>query len=137
MTKEELAAQLNGNEICSEIGYDLEAEAKLAGLVVVYGASDDLVELRGTICEELGAYDGIKFKIGPSGLPKNECDDMDCPYFKKQLEDIHHSINVEWGKNGYSWFITGTMGCAFFDIMEDGEKFCRGIVFSMGLIRIA
>jgi len=132
MTKEELAAQLDGNECCDEISRELEKEACLNGLVVVFGQSDDLIEFRGAIRDEKGAYEGIEFKIGPQGLPENECHDPECPYFEKLLEDLHHSITANWcSESGYSWYIHGTMECAYFDIIEDDEKYCRGIVFSM------
>ncbi len=62
MNAKQLAAQLNGREYGSEITKEEEAAAKKAGLVVVYGASDDLVELRGAIEEEVGAYDMLKYR---------------------------------------------------------------------------
>ena len=42
MTKEELAATLNGREYNHEITKEEEAEARENGLVVIFGASDDL-----------------------------------------------------------------------------------------------
>lgn len=39
-----------------------------AGDVLFYGASDDLLELRGAIVEEFGAYNGVTLKItAPDG----------------------------------------------------------------------
>ena len=46
MTKEELAAMLNGREYGKEITKAEEEKAKANGLVVIYGYSDDNVELR-------------------------------------------------------------------------------------------
>jgi hypothetical protein len=37
--------------------------AKDNGLVIVFGASDDLVELRGAIHDEVGACDGVVFYV--------------------------------------------------------------------------
>lgn len=58
MTAAELAALLNGREYRKEMSRDEEQVAKAAGLVVVFGASDDLMELRGAISDEVGCYDG-------------------------------------------------------------------------------
>lgn len=49
MTKESLAAILNGRTYGDEITKEEEAQAKAAELVVIYGASDDLVEFGGAI----------------------------------------------------------------------------------------
>ena len=49
MTAAKLAEQLNGIEYPASISRDLEAQAKAAGLVIVFGASDDLMEFRGAI----------------------------------------------------------------------------------------
>ena len=49
MTKESLAALLNGREIGNEIEHGEAKAAKEHGLVVVYGYSDDGMEVRGAI----------------------------------------------------------------------------------------
>lgn len=54
MTKEELAQRLNGREYRNEITPLDIKEAKDSGLVIVYGASDDLMEFEGAISEEFG-----------------------------------------------------------------------------------
>ena len=61
MTMETLAAILDGREIGSEITKAEADQAKAAGLVVVFGASDDLMEFRGAIYDEIGCYtdDGV------------------------------------------------------------------------------
>ena len=58
MTKEELAALINGRKYRHELTDKEEKAAKDARLVVVFGASDDLMEFRGAINDECGAYDG-------------------------------------------------------------------------------
>ena len=68
MTAKELAEVLSGREYGMEIGREEEKEAKAAGLVVVYGYSDDNVELRGAIDSEEGAYDGTTIYITPTGM---------------------------------------------------------------------
>src|SRR5438876_9739640 len=58
MTREELAEKLNGREYGADISDAEEQLAKDAGLVVVFGYSDDNVEFRGAIHDEHGCYDG-------------------------------------------------------------------------------
>jgi hypothetical protein len=58
MTKEQLAALLNGREYGSEITREESAQAAKDGLVVLFGASDDLAEFRGAIHDEHGCWDG-------------------------------------------------------------------------------
>ncbi len=45
-TKEQLASRLTGREYGDEITEEEEAEAKASGLFVIFGASDDLCEIR-------------------------------------------------------------------------------------------
>src|SRR5215472_10913763 len=63
MTKEKLAKQLDGHEYCEEISAVIEAEAKEADLVIVFGNSDDLIEFRGAIHDEAGCYEGGEYWI--------------------------------------------------------------------------
>ena len=141
MTPQELAARLNGREYGSEITKAEEAEAKAAGLVVVFGASDDLVELRGAIDDELGAYEGTTLRITPLGLLPSwetvleagaESDAED--YFLKKHAGIAE-VKALWCPGdallGTSWAYETAIPHATFDVMEDGELYCRGIVFRL------
>lgn len=67
MTKEQLAYLLNGREYTNEITKEEEREAKNSGLLVIFGASDDLIELRGAIYDEVGAINGGEVRIGKNG----------------------------------------------------------------------
>lgn len=55
MNAKEFAAMLNGREYRREITKAEEKEAKAAGLIVAFGASDDNLELRGAVDDEIGA----------------------------------------------------------------------------------
>lgn len=135
MTKEELAAKLNGREYREELSSTEESNAKSWGLVVVYGASDDLVELRGAISEEVGVYDGGSVFLNSKGILTNECDDEDCPYFEKEKEKAV-VIEALWCKEGdYSWTYKTDIPHATFEIMEDKEHYCRGIVFALSDVK--
>ena len=136
MTKEEMAEKLNGIEYPGREIHSRIVGAKDAGLVAVYGQSDDLLEFNGAIYEELSAWNGTTVKLDKGGLVVERCQDEDCPYDKEKAEKAPHWVKAEWcppsGKGvGYSFFITASVPFATFDIVEGEEKYCRGIVFDM------
>jgi hypothetical protein len=104
---EELAERLNNREYRSEtetIDVDFAAENNL---LIVYGASDDLMEVDGADEEEYGASvnDQIKFV----------CLNQDV------------TINVL----SYPWSYSASHKFFKFDINEDGEKWSEGIVIDL------
>lgn len=136
ITKEELAVFLDGNEYGSEVSAGDDGVARESGLVIIFGASDDLVELRGAINDEIGAYSGTTFKIDRKGvLPsfeqvveqgEDDCED----YFARKPHA--QPIEAIWSDvEGYAWTFKTDIPHAEFDIMDGGEKFCRGIVIDM------
>lgn len=75
MNKEELAQQLNGIEYPPDFRDSYIAKkAKDNNLVIVYGMSDDLTELRGAVHEEFSSFEGIRFSIDKKGNLKEEND---------------------------------------------------------------
>jgi hypothetical protein len=138
MTKEQLAATLNGRHIDNEITRAEELMAKQDGLVVIFGASDDLCELRGAINDESGAYMGATLLISRGKLlPPLETEAIDVLREHGVYEDVQATrekatkIEAVWGEDGYSWTYRTTAPHATFDITEDGEKYCRGIVIDL------
>lgn len=132
ITKEQLAEKLNNRQYRNEITKEEIQEAKESNLVVIFGASDDLIELRGAIYEELDMYNGGIIYFDKDGLLKNECEDG-CPYFKK-VQDKAKQVLAAWDYDGYSWSISAdyTLNAAYFDILDDdGSKYCKGCIFSM------
>jgi len=135
MTAKELAEMLSGREYSMEISREEAQAAKEAGLVVAYGCSDDGVELRGAIDAELGAYEGTTIYIGKDGLVDDPaCSDAEnctCPYFAV-VRNAARAITVVWhDAGGPCWTFETDIPHETFTIMEDGEPFCEGIVFSM------
>ena len=136
MNKEQLAELLNGREYGNEIMREEEHDAKDAGLVVVFGYSDDNIELRGALNEEIGCYAGGTFKIGKNGILeawdyKAKYKDEAAKWFSLESQ-AKNTIKAVWcGIEGYSWTYELDAPHVTFDIMEDGEKFCRGIVFAI------
>ncbi|SEF28434.1 hypothetical protein ABL840_26940 [Variovorax sp. NFACC27] len=138
MTKDSLAALLNGREYCKEITAEEEAEAKANGLLVIFGASDDLTELRGALHDEAGTYGSATLRIDAKGFVPDwdsvDHDDEDAcaDYFARKNGGFE--INAKWAEGDYSWVIETSAPCATFDILDDGEKYCRGIVIDLAEI---
>lgn len=131
MTKEELAAKLTGAEYPFDPSRELQEAAKADGLVIVFGASDDLMEFRGAIYDELSAWEGTTAHLSNFGLLKNECGDDDCPYFASGKKGAATIVALWANEPGYSWTYETTIPHATFEVVEDGEPYCRGIVFSL------
>lgn len=132
MTAKELAEMLSGREVGDEVSPQEERIARNAGLVVAYGYSDDNVELRGAIDDEVGAYEGTTIHLTPAGvLQEPDCGRDDCPYFTREREKTK-PIKVVWhNEGGPCWTFETDIPHENFTIFEDGEPFCEGIVFSM------
>ena len=108
MTLKEFAKMLDGREYLHEITKEEEALAKELGFVVVFGYSDDNAELRGAIDNEIGCYDGglLEHDDLPDVIYANWCpEDIDC-----------------------SWAYGTSIPHENFNIYEDGELYCVGIV---------
>lgn len=137
MTKEELAKKLNGKEYGDEVTEELIEAAEKNGLVIVFGESDDLMELRGAIDDEGGCYDGEEFRIDKNGLLPDrdqiEDDDELEQWFERKKSA--KKITAVWGAPGQpAWTYRTTIPHATFDVIEgngDLEVQCRGIVFSV------
>lgn len=131
MIAAQAAATLNGRQYRDEVPSDIENQLRAAGLVAIFGASDDLVEIRGADNNELGAYEGLTFYFTRAGLLVNECDEGDdCPYFAK-LEKAAARIDAKWDEGQFPWHFETAIPHKKFLIYEDGEPFCEGIVFAL------
>lgn len=111
MTKEELATMLDGRQYRDETTTQIEQLAKENNLLIVFGASDDLCEFRGTIEDEFECYDGGE--ITCENLPK--------------------SIEAVWCPLDYacSWTYKTELPYAKFRIYEGDELYCVGIVVDL------
>lgn len=130
MDVKEAAAKLDGSEYREEGSRELFAAMKAAGLVAVFGASDDLMEFRGAEDDEIGAYNGGKAYFTGKGLLRNECEDDDCPYHAKARKAAA-VVNAVWDEDGLSWSYRTEIPHETFTVYEDGEPYCRGIVFAL------
>lgn len=136
MTKEELAATLTGREYMNEITKAEQEQAKAANLVVVFGASDDLMEFRGAIDDEVGAYEGAEVEVDAKGLipnfesiSRNDKEALrDCLTREGKGKTIE-ALSCE--EVPYLWTFKTDIPHATFEILDEGDPYCRGIVFSL------
>lgn len=136
MTAQELAKQITGMEYPFRLSQDIVTQAKAAGLVIVYGASDDLMEFEGAINDEIGAYDGGTAFVTAEGLLADyeqiDKDDKNALRYYFQHEQTGVEIESLWCKgDSYSWTFKTTIPHETFEIVDDGEPYCRGIVFAL------
>lgn len=130
MIEKDIAEMLDGLEYAEEIRPDIIEYAKKNGAIIVFGASDDLMEFRGAINDEASCYGGGAVYFDRSGELRSLCDSEDCPYFAL-VRDKASKIEAIWDSEGYSWTYKTAIPHETFDVLEDGEKYCRGIVFSV------
>jgi hypothetical protein len=103
---------------------DVKQEAKESGLVIVYGASDDLMEFDGAIYDEGGCFDGGRVYFDRDGVDQ-------------EGEERANWIDAVWcdgmNRDGLpaTWTYKTDIPCEQFDIWEDGEIYCVGLVFSI------
>jgi hypothetical protein len=132
-TKEEMASRLTGREYGEEIERHEEQEAKQSGLFVIFGASDDLVEIRGVHSDELGVDSGSEWSMTRKGVVMMP--DEDETEVLEKFGVLQHvamggaKITALWcAEAGYSWTYKTDVPHATFEIVEGGEPYCRGIV---------
>lgn len=134
LSKELLAQVLNGREYGKEILKEEELQAKAAGLVVIFGASDDLMELRGAIHDEFSCYGGgIALTDKKGVLPYREDIETD-EDLKDYWARVPHAraIDALWSKeDGISWTYRTNIPHAIFEVMEGDDIYCRGIVINV------
>ncbi|WP_206512989.1 hypothetical protein [Larkinella soli] len=130
---ERFARLIDNARYGAELTFEQEKEARDLGLVVVFGASDDLMELRGALDDELDCYDGGTFYLDKNGpLPNRDEIEEDGAleaYFERKK--AAHKIEAVWGEGEWSWSYRTDIPHATFTVFEDREKYCQGIVFAL------
>lgn len=131
-TKEQWAELLNGREYRSEITKQEEAEAKAEGIVIVYGASDDLVEFAGAINDEMS--EGHELAFNKEGKFMPQIDDETQNFLEENdlmsVLAARHTNRLTGNYDGV-WRFTTEIPHATFNVMEDGEIATVGIVFNL------
>ena len=125
----EAAAALDGNEYGKEGSAELFSAMRDAGLVAIFGYSDDVAELRGAIDDEVGAS---TIYLTENGLYRKSCEDEYCPH-EKTVRLNCRTVEPRWcDEPDVSWTYRTDIPHKVFHIMEDGDVYCRGIVFYLG-----
>lgn len=134
MNEKEIAAILDGMDYCADLPAASVLDAKRNGIVIVFGAGDDLMEFRGAIEDEVVCFGGGITYLDKNGLVLNKCNNKDCPYkvcpYLQEIILRTKAIRAIWDTEGYSWIFKTDIPYETFEILENGEKYCRGIVFS-------
>jgi hypothetical protein len=136
MTINEWARKLNGREYREELTGEEEQELKADGLIAAFGASDDLLEFRGVLNDEAGAWDGALVKLAET-REGGEIVIFDDEEDRGRVKTSYtKNVLAIWcprsrdGKYWASWEIRiYGVPQATFDIMEKRKLYCRGIVF--------
>ena len=127
MDIKEFAKLINGKEY----GYpqftkeEIES-AKENGFVIVYGASDDLMEFEGAVCDEIACYDG-----GIAWVKRDRVSDVPIGISDKTVKAIWYGNEKDADGRGITWTYETGIPHETFMIYAGREPYCRGIVFSM------
>jgi hypothetical protein len=130
MDKKEFAKLINGRKYGYEPFLDVRQAAKASGLVIVSGASDDLMEFDGAIYDEQGCFEGgvIYFDrqgaFGSDGYATNKIEAFWCD--KSAIDENGNVI---------TWTYKTDIPHETFMIYEDGQSYCQGIVFDLADVR--
>lgn len=136
MTKEQLAAQLNGRNYPLALELAVTVEAKANGLVIVYGASDDLMEFDGALYDEVIVYSGGYALVDAAGvLDLDQIDDDDDEAIADFVarKKTARTIEAIWSEAGNeaAWTYKTDIPHATFEVLDEGDTYCRGIIFSL------
>lgn len=115
---ERWATELNNRNERNVVPAALEA---VKGLVVVYAASDDLVEIEGAMTQEIGAFNGVKLTASKTqGFFETAADESDIEF--RWCDDNS-------GDSVCPWSVICNLPHRKFDILDD-----EGYVVSVGVV---
>ena len=127
MELKEFAAMLNGKEYrYPQFAREEIQIAKDNGFVIVYGASDDLMEFDGAIADEGGCFDGGKVYFDKNGVSQDgteRANMIEALWCDEDIKDENGEL--------ITWTYKTDIPHETFMIYEDDESYCRGIVFSL------
>lgn len=115
MTKEKLAAMLDGKQYREAPNSKVIQLAKDNNLLIVYGASDDLCEFSGAIDDEFDCFDGGEI----------EC------------EDLTSIIEAIWSDEAGepSWSYKTDIPHTEFKIYDENDLYCVGLVINLAEVK--
>lgn len=133
----DVANILDGRDYPLQIESALADEIRAAGIVIVYGQSDDLMEFAGAISDKAGCYEGGEVLFDRRGLLGERPDDGTDEELLAWLNRKSSARCIEAVWNGDAddpkpcWTYETDIPCRAFDVIEDGNVYCTGIVFSV------
>ena len=106
---------------------NLWEEARKKGIVVVFGYSDDNIEFRGAIEDEVGCFDGRRIQVPGTNryIDAIFCGMLSGKEVLKPSEYMTDNMEV------ITWVYRTDIPHETFMMYEDGEPYCRGIVFHL------
>lgn len=132
MNIDELVDELNGSNYPLDISSEIVAKAKASGLVIVTGASDDIVSFSGAIDGEGYAFDGGKVYVHPEGV----LDDFENLESEDEFEQYYANkvkarvIEAFWYKDDVKWSYDTNIPHKTFKLLKGDDVCCCGLVFS-------
>lgn len=141
MNYQEWAQKITGREYSMPTRHEEDEQAKADDVIIVYGASDDLLEFYGAISDEVGAWEGTTIKLTKDVTLFNKDENKETAKYNSMQISTMPKVQAIWcprdkeGKIWASWEIRTELPHADFDIMEDGELFCRGVVIPANAVR--
>lgn len=138
MNIKEWAEKLNNIEYPADEIWDMRKELENDGVVVVYGASDDLIEIEGAIIDEYPAYVEETYYWSGNGFISNDRINEFLDYIDDEYREFYplfrNNKEQSWirtkpGKDCQFEYETN-IPCEWFNVMEDGELYCKGFVFN-------
>ena len=119
----EIAEKLNGIAYGENV-MEIEEEAKENGIVIVMGASDDLMEFSGAIKDDGGCHDGGEVYFDRDGVSQDDTERANV------IEAIWCDAHDENGVLA-TWAYRTEIPHETFKVFEDEDLYCIGIVFSV------
>ena len=143
MTKEQLAEALDGVQYGEEddLINTLEADGPEQDLVVVFGHSDDCVEIRGALNDEFSRsgfslywnfeHNRVGFVENLEGVVEDQRDVLDGLFstFGRKMLCVNNVAS--WDADYLFQFEPDSIPFTPFKVMDDGELYCIGCVFSL------
>lgn len=129
----DFAKRITGRQIGQAFSDEDRALAQASGLLIVYGASDDLIEMEGMFRDEAGVEDGDMVYVTDEGLvEKPECDCSHAEDWYAEAISVASEIEALWCPDDVdgnpSWAYRTDLPHATFTIVEGGELYCIGLV---------
>lgn len=128
-TPEGFAAEFNGRSYGNEIHPAEELALKAAGMVAVFGYSDDCTEFRGAIRDEVGLGE-LRITAKGKILEEDALEALESLVADGTIEKpVLGLIKASHGSMGHTYLTE--IPHASFDVIEDDIVTCRGIVFRL------